>query len=80
LPARPPLEVRVDPDAGGVSVRIIDDGTPGGPSGPGVPGSGAGLTGMRERATGCGGRLRFGAIEGGGWQVHLWVPVAGPVA
>jgi signal transduction histidine kinase len=71
--------VALEPDEGGLSIWIVDDGAgPGGSADaphPAIPGSGAGLAGMRERSATCGGRLRYGANVDGGWQVHLWVPV-----
>jgi len=68
--------VVLEPDDGGLSTWVVDNGrgAAGDPASE-VPGSGAGLAGMRERAAACGGRMRSGAVEGGGWQVHLWVPV-----
>lgn len=59
----------------GLGVRVVDNGRAE-TTGPAVPGSGAGLAGMRERARACGGRIAYGAGADGGWQVRLWVPVA----
>jgi signal transduction histidine kinase len=69
-------EVVLRPEEGGLGAWITDNGCaqPAGGA-PQIPGSGAGLAGMRERAAACGGRLTFGPVAGGGWQVHLWVPV-----
>jgi len=39
-----------------------------------LPGSGAGLVGLRERVQLVGGRLTTGPTEEGGWQVHAWLP------
>jgi signal transduction histidine kinase len=68
--------VVVEPDGAGLGAWVVDDGEVGAAgSEPSVPGSGAGLAGMRERAAACGGRLRSGPVAEGGWRVHLWVPV-----
>ncbi len=37
---------------------------------------GVGLTGLRERVTATGGRTRVGPVEGGGFAVTAWMPVA----
>jgi signal transduction histidine kinase len=63
-----------DPD---VTVRIVDDGQPplatprgGVPSlGPGAPGGGHGVLGMKERAAAFDGTLVAGPRDEGGWQV-----------
>ena len=63
-----------DPD---VTVRIVDDGQPpvaalrsGAPSvGPGAPGDGHGVLGMKERAAAFEGTLIAGPRDEGGWQV-----------
>ncbi len=39
-----------------------------------LPGSGAGLVGIRERVTLSGGRLTVGPTMDGGWQVEAWLP------
>lgn len=39
-----------------------------------LPGSGAGLVGIRERVTLSGGRLTVGPTAEGGWQVEAWLP------
>ncbi|WBQ04847.1 sensor histidine kinase [Kribbella sp. CA-293567] len=72
--------------ARGVSTEVLVDGAPG--TGVTVrvtnvrpvaadsllPGSGAGLVGLRERVTLSGGRLEAGPTQGGGWQVEAWLP------
>jgi len=39
-----------------------------------LPGSGAGLVGLRERVQLAGGRLSTGPTQEGGWQVEAWLP------
>ncbi|WP_158375308.1 sensor histidine kinase [Cellulosimicrobium cellulans] len=39
-----------------------------------LPEGGNGLEHMRERATSCGGVVRAGPTDDGGWQVRMWVP------
>lgn len=39
-----------------------------------LPGSGAGLVGIRERVTLSGGRLAVGSTADGGWRVEAWLP------
>jgi signal transduction histidine kinase len=39
-----------------------------------LPGSGAGLVGLRERVQLAGGRLMTGPTPEGGWQVEAWLP------
>lgn len=39
-----------------------------------LPGSGSGLTGLRERVELQGGTLRSGPMENGGWRVRAWLP------
>ncbi|GAA2826102.1 sensor histidine kinase [Leucobacter komagatae] len=88
------VEVRVSPTADDVTVRVTDNGRGGaglgaGP-GPGlgsvpcsVPGSGVGLSAMRERARAFGGELSAGplpAAAGGasaGWQTRVTLPRSG---
>ena len=63
-----------DPD---VTVRIVDDGLPPVPAGrggipslgPGAPGGGHGVLGMKERAAAFDGTLVAGPRDEGGWQV-----------
>lgn len=63
-------EVELEFSSTRVSI-IIDNGLPDTVSG--VPGSGNGLIGMRERATILGGRFSAGPHEGG-WRVHAELP------
>jgi signal transduction histidine kinase len=55
----------------GVAVSITDCGGDGIDAG--LPSSGYGLTGMAERVSLIGGRLRSGPVDGG-FAVHLWLP------
>jgi signal transduction histidine kinase len=45
-----------------------------------LPGSGAGLIGLRERVALLGGTLTAGPTEDGGWRVRAWLPGAAPIA
>ncbi len=62
---------------GGLGIDVVDNGVgrPG-PAAADEPG-GAGLLGMEERLAACGGRLRYGPTDTGGWRVRLWVPIQG---
>ncbi|GAB3081752.1 hypothetical protein GCM10027186_45540 [Micromonospora schwarzwaldensis] len=62
--------------ATGVVVEIRDDGP--GPSGPGDPGTGLGLLGMRERAEAVGGAFHAGAGPAGGFRVRAELPAPIP--
>ena len=55
-----------------LTITATDDGQ-GGPAL--VPGSGHGLTGMRERAGLLGGALEAGPQPGGGFRVHVTLPI-----
>jgi signal transduction histidine kinase len=57
----------------GVEVSVVDSGGDG--AGPGLPSGGFGLTGMAERATLRGGRLRAEHSDDG-FAVRLWLPAA----
>lgn len=71
-PAAASVEIRYGADT--LIVRVDDDGcaTPGTPAEPGV-----GLTGMRERVTALGGRLRAEPRPEGGFTVQAELPIAG---
>jgi signal transduction histidine kinase len=43
-----------------------------------LPGSGAGLIGLRERVALLGGTLTAGPTSDGGWRVRAWLPGTGP--
>src|SRR5215831_10602256 len=66
--------VRLSWAPGSVEVSIVDSGGDGVDAA--LPSSGCGLTGMVERVTLIGGRLRAGPSDEG-FTVHLWLP-AGP--
>ncbi|MGP4025679.1 sensor histidine kinase [Actinomadura sp. 3N407] len=68
--------VRLTRDAGGLVVRVADDGT--GPSG-GTP-EGFGILGMIERARSAGGTLDAGPGDGGGFVVTAVFPPAAVVS
>ena len=75
-PARARLSVAVD-GAGAVCWELTDDGGSGGP-GPLPPGSGHGLTGLRERVEVLGGQLEAGPGPGGtGWRLASRLPAPG---
>jgi signal transduction histidine kinase len=64
--------VRIDYRPGALAIRVDDDGT----ATPGTtPVPGVGLTGMRERVTALGGRLRAAPRGEGGFTVHAELPV-----
>ena len=69
------VSVSVGHDAGAVRLRVANG--PGGPAGPsrGEPGSGHGLTGMRERVALLGGSLSAGPSAGGGFVVSAVLPL-----
>ncbi|WP_433379013.1 sensor histidine kinase [Actinoplanes sp. CA-142083] len=56
-------------------VRVEND--PSGAAPPGLPGTGRGLTGLRERIQQHDGRLTAGPDGSGGWAVEAVLPVAG---
>jgi signal transduction histidine kinase len=56
---------------GTLTVRVDDDGR-----GTAEPVPGVGLTGMRERVAGLGGRLHAGPRDGGGFRVFAELPLA----
>ncbi|SEF23531.1 Signal transduction histidine kinase [Amycolatopsis pretoriensis] len=71
-PAGTRAEVRVECTTGTVTVDVTDSGPR-----PPAPGSGHGITGMRERAAAYGGTVRAGPLPGGGWGVHTRLFLAG---
>jgi signal transduction histidine kinase len=62
----------------GLVVRIGDLGPAAGHSPVTGQGSGNGLAGMAKRAADCGGQVRTGPQDGGGWLVELTLPVVTP--
>ena len=76
------IEVEVRAAAGGVQLRVHDDGRS---SGPGTakagdtPDRGYGVIGMRERALLLGGELQAGPDADGGWTVTADLPLDGAV-
>ncbi|MFJ9345402.1 sensor histidine kinase [Streptomyces sp. NPDC101237] len=68
------VRVSVRLGAAAVDVEVVDDGRPRPRPRTAVPGTGNGLTGMRERAALLGGSLRAGPLDGGGWRVHATLP------
>ncbi|WP_207127371.1 sensor histidine kinase [Actinocatenispora comari] len=71
-----PVEVRLARAAGAVTVQV-DSPLPGTDRDPAVPGTGAGLIGMRERATLLGGTLTAGP-DGTRWAVRASLPLRAP--
>jgi signal transduction histidine kinase len=65
------VDVRLEWDAGQVTLRVSDDGTP--LNGAALPGGGNGLRGMRERAELVGGQVDAGPT-GRGFAVELRLP------
>ena len=68
------VTVHLESEAGGVHVRIVDDGV-GPPPHPTSPTGHLGLTSMEERAQVAGGWWRFGPGKGAGSEVEYWLPV-----
>jgi signal transduction histidine kinase len=76
--AGPDAQTRVDinADQDGVAIEVVDNG--GGTTG--LPGSGHGIAGMRERAQLLGGSLLASPLPGGGFKVVAYLPLSGEVA
>ncbi|MDF2848353.1 MAG: integral rane sensor signal transduction histidine kinase [Oerskovia sp.] len=71
-PGTPRAEVAVRRGPSGLEVEVLDDGG----TRPGTGGgSGRGILGMRERAALLDGRVEAGPRPGGGWRVHVVLPV-----
>ncbi|PZR53408.1 two-component sensor histidine kinase [Xylanimonas oleitrophica] len=72
----PGAPVRVGLSTGGTDVvlEVVNDPSPAPPTDDGRNRTGAGLVGMRERATLVGGTLDAGPTPAGGWAVRLTVP------
>ncbi|MFJ7148385.1 sensor histidine kinase [Streptomyces sp. NPDC100445] len=68
------VDVALRQHDGALDIRVTSPHRPG--DGPRAPGSGSGLTGMRERAALLGGRFEAGP-EGGSWAVRAVLPLTG---
>ncbi|MCK6389923.1 MAG: histidine kinase [Azonexus sp.] len=66
------VEVCITEDAGGLHVRVSDDGR--GPGGSTAVGCGLGLNGMRERVALLGGTLKVAAAPAGGFSLDACLP------
>lgn len=66
------VNVRVDGSAG--AGLIVEVSNPLVKTAPEIPGAGAGLIGLTERAMLAGGRLEHGQTNDGGFRVHAWLP------
>jgi signal transduction histidine kinase len=74
--AAPSAHVRLACRPGAVELEVTDDGRPA--AAPGLCGSavaGHGIVGMRERAAVFGGQVFAGPCSGGGWRVHMVLPL-----
>ncbi len=67
------VRVRHHPDS--LDISIDDDGSSNPATSPAVPGTGRGITGMRERAEPIGGHLTATPRHGGGWSAHAALPL-----
>ncbi|HEX6450144.1 MAG TPA: sensor histidine kinase [Trebonia sp.] len=71
-----PAAVTVELDfSDGVAVTVTDDGRGASAALTGIPGAGRGTTGMRERVAALGGKLSVGPKPGGGYRVHVTIPL-----
>ena len=66
-------DVRISIDVSAVAIQISDDGQ----AATGLPGSGHGIMGMRERALLLGGSLTAGPRAAGGFRVAAHLPIGG---
>ena len=67
--------VQISYGARDLTVQVEDDGHDSGPHG--LPGTGKGILGMRERAAALGGELQAGPLPGGGFRVRARLPLDG---
>jgi signal transduction histidine kinase len=70
------VAVRLWRDDSVIGVDVIDDGNEA-PAGDDALSGGWGLQGMRERVSAVGGRMHVGPRQGGGFEVHANIPIAG---
>ncbi|WP_432545339.1 sensor histidine kinase [Kineococcus sp. SYSU DK004] len=74
-PGTPGAAVALRRTASAVEVEVVDAGGT-------RPGTGSGtrrgIAGVRERAALLGGRAEAGPVDGGGWRVHVVIPVEDP--
>ena len=72
----PGADIRVDVSATARTLDVEVVNGPGGSSGATGLDGGAGLIGMQERVRVYDGRLEAGELAGGGWRVHVRLPLA----
>jgi signal transduction histidine kinase len=70
------VDVRIEPGADLLEIRVINDGSPDAPGEPGSIVPGRGIAGMRERCELLGGELHAGPGPGGGFEVTARLPLA----
>ena len=70
-----PVELRIDGAPGhGLTIEVRNPVPALATAEPKIPGTGAGLLGLAERATLSGGRLEHGLDEHGHFRLHAWLP------
>jgi signal transduction histidine kinase len=69
-----PVDVVIIGRTGQVEIGVANGPPAGLLSGLEQAGTGRGLAGMRERVAACGGEVRAGPVDGGGWQVLARLP------
>ena len=70
-----PVELRLDGDPGhGLTIEVRNPAPALATAEPKIPGTGAGLLGLAERATLSGGRFEHGLDEHGQFRLHAWLP------
>jgi signal transduction histidine kinase len=72
-----PVDITIRDHDTGVEVTVLNAAPRQAPSGLERSGSGQGLGGMRDRVAACGGSLRAGPTDSGGWQVSATWPRPG---